>query len=176
MEVVVGRIGRAHGVRGDLAVEPSTDSPEVRFAPGNVLTADGPGPGDGSTGSARRRLTVESVRWHSGRLLVRFADVADRDTAIRLQGSWLVVDVSLDEETGDPDEFFDHQLVGLTVVDAGGSTLGTVEDVVHLPGQDVLAVRTPDDQEVLVPFVSGMVPSVELAAGRLTVTPPDGLF
>ena len=170
MELVVGRAGRAHGIRGDIAVEVRTDAPDERFAPGMVLRTE-----------QGRGLTVEAARWHSGRLLVRFAGFADRDAAERLSGALLYAKVSEDESTDDPDEFFDHQLVGLKVAAVDGSDLGKVTDVLHLPGQDVLAVRvadpsSPDGREVLVPFVSDLVPSVDLANGLMVVDPPEGLF
>ncbi|HEY6740335.1 MAG TPA: ribosome maturation factor RimM [Actinopolymorphaceae bacterium] len=177
MDVIVGRIGRAHGLRGEVAVEVRTDSPEERFAPGNVLRVSPP-----TSGAARapfpESLTVEAARTHSGRLLVCFEGVADRTAAEALRGAVLVVDVDPDETTGDPDEFYDHQLIGLEAVRADDPEvrLGEVAEVLHLPMQDVLAVRTPDGSEVLVPFVADIVPEVDLPQRRVVVDPPPGLI
>lgn len=167
MQLVVGRIGRPHGVRGELTVEVRTDSPEHRFAPGSELATDPVKAGP---------LVVTGFHWHSGRLLLTFAGVEDRTAAETLRNVLLVVDVDADERPEDPDEYYDHQLVGLAVVGAGGETLGMVADVLHLPSQELLAVTTPDGREVLVPFVVELVPEVDVAGGRVLVTPPPGLF
>ncbi|WP_019876432.1 ribosome maturation factor RimM [Sporichthya polymorpha] len=167
MQLVVGRIGRPHGVRGELTVEVRTDSPERRFAPGSSLLTDPESAGP---------LKVTGARWHSGRLLLTFAGVGDRTEAGRLRNVRLVVEIPDDETPEDPEDFYDHQLVGLGVVDDAGTDLGTVTEVLHLPSQELLAVRTPDGREVLVPFVLEIVPEVDLAAKRVRVTPPPGLF
>ena len=167
MQVVVGRIGRPHGVRGEVTVEVRTDTPELRFAPGSVLATDPARVGP---------LTVDAARAHSGRLLVAFAGMADRTAAEGLRGTLLLAEVDADAPTGDPDEFYDHQLVGLTVVTIDGTRLGQVSEVLHLPGQDVLAVTTTEHGEVLVPFVAAIVPTVDLDAGELRVDPPAGLL
>lgn len=171
--VVVGRVGRAHGLRGDVAVEVRTDAPEVRFAPGSQLLTDRPGGQD---------MTVAAATWHSGRLLVRFEGVADRTAAEALRGILLRAQVLPDESPDDPEEFYDRQLLGLRVVDLSGACLGTVTDVLHLPGHDLLAVRTADSpsggtgEEVLVPFVAQIVVAVDVAVGTVRVDPPGGLF
>ena len=167
MQLVVGRIGRPHGVRGEVTVEVRTDSPELRFAPGRKLATDPPTAGP---------LVVESLHWHSGRLLLTFAGVEDRTAAETLRNVLLVVDVPADERPEDPEEFYDHQLVGLAAVAADGGALGTVAEVLHLPSQELLAVKTPEGREVLVPFVAEIVPEVDLGGGRLLITPPPGLF
>jgi 16S rRNA processing protein RimM len=165
--LVVGRIGRPHGVRGELTVEVRTDSPELRFAPGSALATDPESAGP---------LVIDDARWHSGRLLLTFAGVRDRNAAEALRNVRLVVDVPDDETPEDPEEFYDHQLVGLTAVGADGAPLGAVTEVLHLPSQELLAVTTPDGQEVLVPFVTEIVPVVDVRGGRVVVTPPAGLF
>jgi 16S rRNA processing protein RimM len=165
--VVVGRIGRAHGIRGDLHVEVRTDEPERRLAPGSVLLTD---PGD------RGPLTIAAGRVHSGRLLLHFDGVDDRTGAEGLQGTMLLTDIDPDELPEDEDEWYDHQLVGLDVVTVTGQPLGEVAEVLHLPGHDVLAVRRSDASEVLVPFVAQIVPEVDLEANRLVVNPPPGLL
>ena len=166
MQLAVGRVGRAHGVRGEVAVEVRTDEPERRFAAGTMLRPD---PGVGA-------LTVTAARWHQGRLLVTFAEVTDRTAAQVLQGALLLAEIDPSEVPADPDEFYDHQLVGLEVRTVGGEPVGAVTDVAHLPGQDLLAVRRPDGTEVLVPFVKALVPEVDLAGRRVWVDPPPGLL
>jgi 16S rRNA processing protein RimM len=165
--VVVGRIGRPHGIRGEVTVEVRTDAPEVRFAPGSVLTADPSRVGP---------LTVAAARWHSGRLLLSVRGVTDRTAAEALRGVVLSVDVEDDELPGDPAEFYDHQLRGLDVRTLDGESIGVVDDVLHLPGQDLLAVRRHDARETLIPFVEEMVPEIDLALGRVVVAPPPGLL
>lgn len=162
---VVGRIGRPHGVQGEVTVEVRTDSPGDRFAAGSVL---GAGPG--------RALVVGASRPHSGRLLVAFVGVADRTGAEALRGTLLTVDAeSVGGGAGDPDDFHDAQLEGLAAVGTDGRPIGTVREVVHLPGQDLLALDTPRG-EVLVPFVRALVPDVDLDRGVVVVDPPEGLL
>ena len=169
MQLVVGRIGRPHGIRGDVILDVRTDDPELRFAPGSVIAtepaADGP-------------LTVTGFRWHSGRLLVHFAGFDDRDHAEDLRGIMLVVDSADLEDTGDPDEFRDHQLIGLSVLTRAGEPVGQVADILH-NGQDLLVITgdgTRRGPEILVPFVAPLVPEVDVAAGRLVIDPPPGLL
>ena len=174
MHVTVGRIGRPHGIRGDVVVGVRTDEPELRFAVGSRLDTD---PADVGP------LTVSAMRWHSGTLLVRFAGVRDRDAAAALGGTWLTVDSGTLAAPEDPDEFRDHDLVGLSVRTADGTVVGTVEDVLH-HGQDVLAVRplggrdggTTASGVILVPFVKAIVTEVDVAAGVLVIDPPPGLL
>lgn len=163
MQVVVGRIGRAHGVKGELTVDVRTDEPERRFAPGSSLASE------------RGPLEVVAARRHSGRLLVRFLGIDDRTAAEALTGVVVEADVDPDETPDSDEEFYDHQIVGLRVVSADGATIGTVESVSHLPAQDLLTVRT-DGGEVLVPFVEALVPEIDLDAGTLTVADVPGLL
>jgi 16S rRNA processing protein RimM len=175
-EVVVGRIGRPHGIHGELSVELRTDEPERRFATGVRLATQTPR-GAAPHGPDRPvTLTVGSTRWHQSRLLVRFEEIADRTAAERVRGLVLVTQVAADERPEDPEEFYDHQLVGLAVRTVAGDPVGKLADVLHLPGQDVLAVRTPDGREVLVPFVAEIVPSVDVDGGVVEVDPPPGLL
>ncbi|MGH3327034.1 MAG: ribosome maturation factor RimM [Streptomycetales bacterium] len=167
MQLVVGRVGRAHGIRGEVAVEVRTDEPEKRFAPGTVLTTDP---------RARGPLTVRAAHPHHGRMLLAFEGITGRDDASALRGTLLLTEVDPGDRPAHPDEFYDHQLVGLAAVTMSGQHLGTVEEVLHLPGQDVLCVRDPDGGERLVPFVSQIVPHVDPDAGRIVVDPPPGLF
>jgi len=175
-EVVVGRIGRPHGVHGELTVELRTDEPERRFEDGVVLGTRLPN-GDEPAGPDRpATLSVRSTRWHQSRLLVRFGEVADRTAAEHLRGLLLVTDVDPAEVPDDPEEFYDHQLVGLQVSTTDGRPVGQVAEVVHGTGQDLLAVRTGEGREVLVPFVSQLVPVVDVVAGRLEVADRPGLL
>ncbi len=167
---VVGRIGKAHGLRGELSVELRTDEPERRYADGAVL----------QTRSARTdvpaTLSVATTRWHQGRLLVRFVEVPDRETAETVRGTELVVPVDPDESPEDPEEYYDHQLVGLRAETAAGELIGEVSQVVHGAGQDLLVIgAVKDGREVLVPFVHALVPEVDVAGGRLVVDDRPGL-
>ena len=166
MQLVVGRIARAHGIGGEVSVDVRTDAPEQRFAVGARLDTDPAEVGP---------LTVRRTRWHSGRLLVAFDGVIDRTMAESLRGVMLVVD-STTSPTTDADEFWDHDLTGLTVESVDGMPLGVVEDVLHPPGPALLVVRRPDGAEALVPFVREIVPMVDLAGQRIVVDAPEGLF
>jgi 16S rRNA processing protein RimM len=168
--LAVGRIVRPHGIRGELVVEVLTDSPELRFAPGSVL-------GVQRRGVVRaQNLTVTAARQHAGRLLVRAEGVDGREAAEDLRGVLLTVRSDVLEPSEDPDEFHDHELTGLRVVQVSGAEVGTVREVLHTPAGELLAVRTADGREVLVPFVADIVPEVDLVAGRLVVDPPEGLL
>ena len=147
-------------------MEVRTDSPELRFAPGSVLETD---PADHGP------LTIERARWHSGRLLISFAEVADRTAAEALRNTLLVAD-SATSPAVDDDEYWDHQLIDLAVVTLDGTSLGSITDIAHPPGGDLLVVRRPDGAELLVPFVRAIVPTVDLEARRVVVDPPDGLL
>jgi len=172
MELVVGRVVKSHGVRGELVVEVRTDSPEERFTPGARLL--------GRTGRGRtavdRDVTVEAARNHSGRLLVRLEGVSDRDSADALRGMLLIVDSEALPAPEDPDEFHDHQLVSLRVLDTSGAELGEVTEVVHTPGGELLSVRLRAGGEALVPFVTEIVPEIDLEAGSCVIDPPEGLL
>jgi 16S rRNA processing protein RimM len=170
MQLVVGRVGRPHGIRGELTVQVHTDDPDLRFAPGSVLATQP---------AERGPLTISSCRWHSGRLLVRFAGYADRTTAEDLRGTLLVMDSAEVGPTAGPDEFHDYELIGLEVATVTGDPVGVVTDVLH-QGQNLLVVRPAPDhcgrEEILVPFVAAIVPEVDVKAGRLVIDPPPGLL
>ena len=172
MRVIVGRVGRPHGIRGEVVVGVRTDEPDLRFAVGAVLDAHEE-PDAQETGD-QHTLKVARTRWHSGQLLVTFEGIADRTAAGELTGSWLSVDSSQLPRTGDPDEFRDHELIGLSVRTPDGNPVGVVTDVLH-HGQDLLVVQR-DGEECLVPFVKAIVPEVDLAAGVLVIDPPPGLL
>ncbi len=165
MQLVVGRIGHAHGVKGEVSVEVRTDDPDRRYATGSVLATEPP---------ERGPLTVLGARAHHGRLLVSFEGVADRNAAEALRGTFLVVD-SAEAGEAEEGEWWDHDLIGLVALTTDGTKLGTVTDVVHVPGPPLLAIDV-EGREVLVPFVEALVPEVDVAGGRIVVDPPPGLL
>lgn len=167
LRLVVGRIGKAHGLRGEVTIEVRTDDPDTRFAPGAVLETDPP---------ERGPLTVASSRAQGGRLVLRFAGIEDRTAAEGLRNTMLIVEADPADQPDDPDEFYDHQLVGLRVVTVDGSEVGTVADMLHLPTQDLFAVKRPDGREALIPFVAEIVPEVDLKQRTVLVDPPPGLL
>jgi 16S rRNA processing protein RimM len=180
MELVVARIGRPQGLRGEVSVEVRTDDPSRRFVVGAELRTDPAGAGP---------LTLASVRDQSGRTILRFAGVEDRAAAEGLRGVLLVIDADEGTDAGSrtsgrtADEWYDHELVGLRAERVDGQLLGTITRVDHGPAQDLLVVRpepgaaTPAaGTEVLVPFVAALVPDVDVAAGRVLIDPPGGLF
>ena len=169
--VVVGRIGRPHGVRGLATIEVRTDDPDLRFAPGQVLITDPP---------QRGPLTVTGKKWHSGTLLLQLAGpdgeiYGVRETVETLRNTLLLVPVADLPAIEDPDSFYDHQLVGLTARLTDGTVIGDVIPVRH-EAQDLLVIRRDGAPEALVPFVSAIVPTVDLAGGFVVVDPPEGLL
>jgi 16S rRNA processing protein RimM len=163
--LAVGRVGRPHGVRGEVTVEVRTDEPDRRFSAGSVLVTEP---------SSRGPLTVSDARWHSGRLLVRFAGYSDRTAAEALRDTVLCVDSADLAPPDDPDAFHDHDLIGLRVETAAGEVVGTVEDVLH-HGQDLLVVRHAGS-ETMIPFVRPIVPEVDVTGGRMVINAPPGLL
>jgi 16S rRNA processing protein RimM len=169
MQLVVGRVGRPHGLRGEVTVEVRTDDPAQRFAAGSVLATNP---------AERGPLTVSAARWHLGRLLVRFEGYEDRDAAEELRGTFLEIDSGELKPLDDPDEFYDHDLIGLDVVTIAGEQVGAVKDVLH-HGQNLLVVDGSGARagtEVLIPFVTPIVPEVDLLGRRLVIDPPPGLL
>jgi 16S rRNA processing protein RimM len=166
----VGRLTKAHGLKGAIKVELYTDDPGRRFVQGAVFTLQVPttSPWHGKT------LELIELKWFNSHAVAFFKDVPDRSAAEALVKAILWVDQDLDETPDEDDAWFDHQLVGLSVI-RDGVKVGVISLVDHLPAQDLLHVTT-DAGEVLVPFVKAIVPSVDIAAGTLTVTPPAGLF
>ena len=171
IEVLVGRIGKAHGLRGDLTINVSTDEPERRFAPGSVLSVEAPR----GSASTLRSLTVASTRWHSGILLVRFEEILDRTAAEAARGLLLSATVPADASPDHPDEYYDHQLIGLIAYDVSGAELGTVTALVHGGAQDLLSVKALDGRDTLVPFVKALVPEVDIAGRRVVIADRPGL-
>jgi len=160
-----------------LVVEVRTDEPEQRFVVGARLGVRSPRGGPAAlTAGGPAMLTVQAVRRHGERLVVRFEGIADRSAAESLRGAVLTVDLTDLPPAADPEEFYDHQLVGLAVESVDGQAIGTVTDVLHGPGGDLLVVAREDASDALVPFVHQIVPIVEVAAGRIVVDPPEGLL
>jgi 16S rRNA processing protein RimM len=171
VDVVVGRVGKPHGLRGEVTVDVRTDEPERRFAPGSTLGAEPP-PG---SASPLRTMTVTGSRQHQSTLLVTFAELTDRTSAEAARGIVLHASIPAGESPEDPDEFYDHELVGLAVHDEDGTVLGAVAGLVHGGAQDLLRVTTPGGREALVPFVKALVPEVDVAGGRVVVADRPGL-
>ncbi|OZD30802.1 ribosome maturation factor RimM [Rhodococcus sp. 06-1477-1B] len=168
----VGRLVKAHGLKGAFKLELYTDDPDGRFTPGSSFTLQVPE----SSPWHGRELTVREFRWMNSHPVAFFEGVDDRNAAEELVKAILWIDQDSTEAPAEDDAWYDHQLVGLDVV-RDGDVIGRVARVDHFPAQDLLIVRVPgDDREVLVPFVSAIVPEVDIAAGRVVVTPPAGLF
>ena len=170
MELVVGRVAKAHGITGELVVDVRTDDPEARFVAGNRLRLKN------FRAGSERHVVITAVRPHAGRLLVRLEGIADRDSAEALRGGLFIVDSAELPPIEDPDEFYDHQLEGLAVRTVDGQDLGAVVEVLHTPGGELLSVRDETGGEVLIPFVSEIVTSVSLADGIVHIDPPEGLL
>jgi 16S rRNA processing protein RimM len=187
MLLVVGQIGRPHGIRGEVLVTVRTDDPEARFAAGSAFTTEVPRDRRVSTGPAAvavpgvvykvpAKLLLESVRWHQGKGIAQFEGVVDRNTAEALRGVLLQVDSSEIADPDDPDEFNDHQLAGLDVVSVDGTLLGTIDRIDHAPSSDLIVLKKAGGGTALIPFVSQMVPTVDLTGGRVIVDLPEGLL
>lgn len=170
MELVIGRIAKAHGVTGEIVVDVRTDDPEARFAPGSVLRGRKP------RGGPERSFVIDTVREHGGRLLVRLNGIGDRNAADELRGTLFLVESGDLPPIEDPDEFYDHQLEGLAVRTVAGEAVGTVTEVLHTAAGELLSIKTPEDTELLVPFVSAIVTAVSLAEGTVDIDPPEGLL
>ncbi len=162
MRLLVGRIGRAHGIQGEATIEVRTDLPEDRFAVGARVQTDVHG-----------ELTITSYRVHNGILLLGFENIVDRNAIEKLRDTLLYCDVDIDAEGGE-DDYHVLQLIGCTAFLESGKEFGTVSDVINLPGQDLLAINTPTG-EVLIPFVHQLVPVVDVRNKQMTVIPPQGV-
>ncbi|NYE94610.1 16S rRNA processing protein RimM [Psychromicrobium silvestre] len=165
MQVQVARIGKPHGIRGEVTVQVFTDVPEERFAPGEVFNTE-----------KGEVLTVASARWNKDILLLGFEEVPDRNRAEELRGTRLTFDL---DETGseevEGDAWYEHELIGLEVR-IGSEKVGEVSALNIMPAQDLLEITALDGSEVLIPFVEQIVPEVNVEAGFIRITPPDGLF
>ncbi|WP_454729090.1 ribosome maturation factor RimM [Cellulosimicrobium protaetiae] len=164
MELTVARVGKAHGLRGEVALDLRTDDPEERLAVGERLE---------TRPATAGPLTVGTVRVHQGRWLVGFEGVRDRTAAEALRGVELVVEVDASDEE---DAWYPHELVGLRAEDPEGQPLGRIDGLEHLPAHDVLVLRETGGARTLVPFVRQIVPLVDVAGGRVVLDPPGGLL
>jgi 16S rRNA processing protein RimM len=165
MQLQVARIGKPHGIRGEVTVQVLTDAPEDRFVPGTefVVEPESAGP-----------LTVNSARWNKDILLLGFDGIETRNEAETLRGAKLFIETEeLDED--DDEGWYEHELVGLEAR-VGSRVVGKVAALNTMPVQDLLLVKTPDGEEILVPFVEQIVPEVNIEEGFILLTPPDGLF
>ena len=165
MLLVVGRIGRAHGLRGEVTIEVRTDQPELRFADGSVLVTDPESVGP---------LKVIHAKNHSGRILIAFEGIYDRNSAEQVRNTLLLADID-PTESSDDDEYYDFQLIGSSVSLIDGTEVGEVTDVIHLPAQDLLAFRY-QEREILIPFIHQFVPKVDIKSKQIVITPPPGLI
>ncbi|MBU8822650.1 ribosome maturation factor RimM [Mycolicibacterium goodii] len=170
MDLVVGRVVKAHGISGEVVVEIRTDDPEARFAAGSVLRGR-------SKSGAEREYAIESVRAHGGRLLVRLSGVTDRNGADELRGTVFLVDTAELPAIDDPDEFYDHELEGMRVVTVADEPVGKVSEVLHTAAGEILAVKADEGgREILVPFVGAIVTSVSRESATIVIDPPEGLL
>lgn len=166
----VGRLTKAHGLKGAIKVELYTDAPEKRFVPGAVFSLQVPT----SSRWHGKTLELNELKWYNSHAVAFFKGVSDRTEAESLIKAILWIDQDLAEASEEEDAWFDHQLVGLRVI-RDGVEVGTVSQIDHFPAQDLLTVATASG-DVLVPFVKAIVTSVDVTAGTMTVTPPNGLF
>jgi len=164
--IVVGRIGKARGIKGHAFVMPFTDDPEARFAVGSVLQTEP---------AAAGPLSIASFSVASGKLVLSFDGVEDRAAIEALRGVSLVIAREARPELEDPDDFYTDDLIGLAARTETGIELGPVRDVIDIAGTDYLVLEI-DGAEKLVPFVRAIVPTVDLADGVIVIDPPDGLF
>jgi 16S rRNA processing protein RimM len=169
VDLVVGRIAKAHGITGEVVVDIRTDDPGARFVAGATLRGR-------ARNGPERDFTVESVREHAGRLLIRLTGVADRNAAEALRGTLFLVDSTSLPPIEDPDEFYDHELEGLRVRTAAGADVGVVAEVLHTAAGELLSVKNEAGAEILVPFVSAIVTSVSREDGVIEIEPPEGLL
>lgn len=184
-EVIVATIGKAHGLRGEVALNLRTDQPAERLVAGTVFDVDAPASGGRDTrargtapgAAVPRRLTLLSTRTQQDRWYARFEEVPDRTAAEALRGIELALELDPEQETEeDPDAWYASQLEGLPVRHVDGHDLGVVAGLQHYPAQDLLLVHTPDGRRVQLPLVAQLVPEVDLEAGVILADPPGGLF
>lgn len=167
----VARIGKPHGIKGEVTVQLYTDDPDASLAPGVELIRE---PGEHTVDRGTARLTIRSQRWNKQICLLGFEEIPDRNAAEALRGSMLHIEV-VPQDSGS-DEWYSYELEGLRCFDADGTDLGVVTELFTGEAQDLLLVETPAGSDVMVPFVQQIVPDIDIDAGRITVHPPHGLF
>jgi len=165
MQVVVARVGKAHGLRGEVTVQVLTGAPDERFVPGSTFATDPPSAGP---------LVLRSARDNNGILLLGFEHTDDRSGAEALRGVTLLADVLTD--TSEEETWYERDLVGLRAVTVAGVEVGEVTGLESRPAQDLLVLRLPDGREALIPFVTAIVPEVDIEGGRVVLVPPPGLL
>lgn len=166
MQLQVARIGKPHGIRGEVTVQVLTDAPGDRFVPGTQFVVEPASAGP---------LTVESARWNKDILLLAFEEIETRNEAETLRGAKLFIETEELEDEDDDEGWYEHELVGLDVR-VGGNVVGKVSALHTLPVQDLIVVTSNEGKEILVPFVEPIVPEVNVGEGFILVTPPPGLF
>lgn len=165
MQLQVARIGKPHGIRGEVTVQVLTDAPSERFVAGTEFVVEP---------AAAGPLTIRSARWNKDILLLGFEEIADRNAAEAIRGAKLFIETEeLDDE--DDEGWYEHELVGLEAR-VGTQVVGKVAALTTLPVQDLLTVKTEEGKEILVPFVDEIVPEVNIEEGFILITPPAGLF
>lgn len=164
MELLIGRVIKSHGIKGEVSVDVTTDSPEQRYYPGAVL--------NGKQGGKGLEFTIKTVRAHKGRLLLTFDEIKDRTAADSLRGVQFFAE-PIEEE--DDEGFYDHELEGLKVI-LDGASIGEVTGITHGAQQSLLEIKLDNGKEALIPFVEEIVPEVDLDEGTCTITPPEGLL
>lgn len=165
MQLQVARIGKPHGIRGEVTVQVLTDAPGDRFVPGTEFVVEPASAGP---------LTILSARWNKDILLLGFEEIETRNEAETLRGAKLFIETEeLDED--DDEGWYEHELVGLEAR-VGSEVVGKIAALTTLPVQDLLTVKTPEGKEILVPFVEQIVPEVNVTDGYVLITPPPGLF
>lgn len=164
MDLQVARIGKPHGIRGEVTVQLFTDVPEERFEVGAVFRVEP---------AERGPLTVSNARWNKDILVLGFEEVPDRNAAELLRGAKLFIDA--EEIDNDDDSWYEHELVGLDAR-VGAEVIGRVSALRTMTVQDLLIVERPDGEELLVPFVEEIVPEVNVDGGYVLLTPPEGLL
>ena len=162
MQLVVGRIGRAHGVLGEATIEVRTDDPDLRFAVGNKLTLD-----------SGKQLSIKSSRWHNQVLLLAFDGINDRNQIKELRDQ--LISAEVDTNNMAEGEYHFQQLIGSEVFLKSGGLVGVVDEIVKLPGQDLLSVNK-EGKEVLIPMVKQIIVSIDIKTKKIVVDPPEGLF
>ena len=162
MQLVVGRIGRAHGVVGEATIEVRTDNPEQRFSAGNKLTLEN-----------GQQLIIKSVRWHNQVLLLAFEGITDRNQIEKLRDQLLSAEVDIKDLA--PGEYHYQQLIGSNVFLQSGENLGAVSEIVALPGQDLLGVDY-QGRQLLIPMVKAIIKSIDIENKKIVVDPPEGLL
>ena len=164
MRLQVARIGKPHGIRGEVTVQVLTDAPEDRFVPGSVFEVEHPG---------IKTLTVEGARWNKEILLLAFEEILDRNTAETIRGAKLFIET--DDVEDESEGWYEHELVDLEAR-VEGKVIGKVTALRTGNVQDLLVVKSNDGDEVYVPFVESIVPEVNIEGGYILMTPPAGLF